>query len=244
MTNKTSLLVTSLVAAASLQLASAADVTGKITLKGTPPDSTAANEKYKDNFSSDALCRSTRKDFPQSRVYVVGAKGELADTLVYIKSGLPAGKTYDAPAKAAVLDQKGCEYVPYIVALQTKQKLEIKNSDPALHNINASGLKNNPAFNEAQGPKAPDKIKTFEKPEMFASFACNVHAWMTAYVSVFEHPYFAQSGKDGTFKISNLPPGDYVIEAWHRKAGKAEKKITVGKDNQVADFELELKPTL
>ena len=65
---------------------------------------------------------------------------------------------------------------------------------------------------------------------------------MFAYGSIFDHPYFAVSAKDGTFKLANVPPGKYVIEAFHRKAGKITKEVTVGKDNQTVDFTLELKP--
>jgi hypothetical protein len=62
---------------------------------------------------------------------------------------------------------------------------------------------------------------------------------MFAYVGVLEHPFYAVSGTDGTYKIANLPPGKYVIEAFHRKGGKATKEITVGTDNQIADFTFE-----
>lgn len=222
---------------ASLQLAVAADVTGKITLKGKPPE-----EKVIEPLKADAVCGGLHKGIPKTRLYVVGSAGELADTIVYIKAGLPEGKTYDVPTASVELDQVACEYVPYVVAVQAKQKLVIKNSDPTLHNINAAGLKNNKPFNEAQAGNGPEKTKTFDNPERFASFACNVHPWMFSYVSVFEHPYFALTGKDGSFKLGNVPPGDYTIEAWHRKAGKVEKKIKVGADSQVVDFEIELKP--
>ena len=59
---------------------------------------------------------------------------------------------------------------------------------------------------------------TFDKPEMFLKFKCDVHQWMFAWASVFDHPYFAVSAKDGTFKIANVPPGKYTIQAAHRKA--------------------------
>jgi len=215
----------------------AADVTGKITLKGTP-----APEKEIAALKNDASCGKLRTDVPKTRFYVVGAGGELADVVVYIKEGLTT-KGGDAPETPVELDQHGCEYVPYVVALQTKQKLVIKNSDPLLHNINVNPkVPGNKAFNEAQMGKGPNKIKTFDNPEMFISFACNVHPWMFAYVSVFDHPYFAVTGKDGSFKLGNVPPGKYVIEAFHRKGGKVTKEITVDKDSQVADMAIELKP--
>jgi hypothetical protein len=222
-------------AVSSVSTVSAANITGKITLKGTPPP-----EKTIDALKADPGCGKTRTDTPKTRLYMVGAGGELADTVVYIKEGL-ASKGGAAPEKEAVLDQKGCEYVPYVLAMQAGQKLVIKNSDPVLHNINVSSKAGNPTFNEAQMGKGPDKVKVLTKPEMFLPFACNVHPWMFAYVSVFDHPYFAVTQKDGTFTLNNVPPGKYTIEAWHRKAGKITKEVTVADANVTADLTLELK---
>ncbi len=77
---------------------------------------------------------------------------------------------------------------------------------------------------------------------MFLKFKCDVHAWMFAWVSVFDHPYFAVSAKDGTFKIANVPPGKYTIQAAHRKACPATQEIEV-KEGAPAkvDFRLEIK---
>ncbi len=228
------LFFTACLVAGSLQLASAADVTGKITLKGTPPPAQVI-----DSLKNDVICgKLWGSDTPKSRTFVVGASSELADVVVYIKSGLTAKKT-NPSAPPVVLDQLRCEYVPYVFAMQTGQTLTIKNSDPGMHNVNFGGKANKP-FNEAQMANAPDKTKKFENPEMFASFQCNVHPWMFAYGSVFDHPYFAVTGKDGMFKIANLPAGKYVIEARHRKLEAVSKEITVT-DNQTVDFTLEFK---
>ena len=56
---------------------------------------------------------------------------------------------------------------------------------------------------------------------------CNIHGWMHAYVGVVEHPYFAVTGGDGTFEIKNVPPGDYVVEAWQEQLGTNEQKVTL-----------------
>jgi hypothetical protein len=216
-----------------------ADVSGKITLKGTPPP-----EKVIEPLKNDAMCGKMHTEVPKTRLYVVAQDGGLADVIVYVKEGLPAGKTYDAPASAVELDQVKCEYQPYVFAMQAKQKLVIKNSDPLLHNINSTPkVPGNKPFNEAQAGNGPNKEKTsFTAQELFVPFQCNVHPWMYAYGNVIDHPYFSLSAKDGSFKIGNLPPGKYVIEAAHRKAGKVTKEITVGNDNQTVDLALEIKP--
>jgi hypothetical protein len=220
---------------ASLQMAGAGDITGKITLQGTPPKAPEMPLKA-DQFCSALV--SANKPMPW---YVVGPGGELADVFVYLKSG---AKPAEPSGQPAVLDQKNCEYTPYVIGLQTKQKLLVKNSDPVMHNVHpmptAAG---NKEVNRAQPPKGKDLEFTFDNPEVFLRFKCDVHLWMFAYVGVVDHPYFAVSGKDGTFKISNVPPGKYTIEAVHRKShpdGKGvSKEITVEPGGAKVDFTVE-----
>jgi hypothetical protein len=141
------------------------------------------------------------------------------------------------------MDQKGCEYIPQIFAVQTGQKLNVKNSDPVLHNVHATPnpASGNKESNLAQLAKAPDLTFTFAKPEMFLRFKCDVHPWMFAWVSVFDHPYFAVSGKDGSFKIANVPAGKYKLVAEHRKAGTQTQEIEVKEDGAQATFTMDAK---
>jgi hypothetical protein len=128
------------------------------------------------------------------------------------------------------------------MGLQTKQKLLVRNSDPVLHNVHPTPdpKLGNKEANRAQVPKSPDLVFTFDNPEVLLRFKCDVHPWMFAYAGVLEHPYYAVTGKDGSFKIANVPPGTYTIEAFHRKSGKATQKVTVGTESQKADFTFEV----
>jgi hypothetical protein len=119
----------------------------------------------------------------------------------------------------------------------------VKNSDPVFHNVHPTPKEGtrNKEENKAQLPKGPDLTFVFEDAEEFLRFKCDVHQWMYAYISVVDHPYFSVSGEDGTFKVSNLPPGKYTLKAMHRKAGTATKEIEV-KDAPVAvNFEFDVK---
>jgi plastocyanin len=229
--NRTTVILT--LAVAVLTVAQAGDITGTITLKGTPPA-----EKAITPLKEDPTCGKFHSEMPTTRFYVVGPKGELADTVVYLE-GI-SGKSAGGSAPAVVIDQKGCEYVPQILAVQTGQKITVKNSDPVLHNVHTQPtVEGNKEANQAQMPNGADLNFSFDKPEVFLKFKCDVHPWMFAWVSVFDHPYYALSGKDGTFKIANVPAGKYTLVAQHRKAGTVKQEIEV-KDGEAAKADLTL----
>jgi hypothetical protein len=214
-----------------IPIASAADISGKITLKGTPPAEVV--------IPFDPSCGKFHTEKTTTHHYLVGPAGELGDVFVYIKEG---AKPAAPPSESVVLDQTGCLYSPFIFGLQAKQKLVIKNSDPGiLHNVHVmpDARSGNKESNQAQ-LKGQDLVKTFDNPEVFLHFKCDVHQWMHSYAGVVDNPYYAVSAKDGTFKISNVPPGKYVIEAYHRKAGKLTKDVTISDQSQAADFTFEV----
>jgi plastocyanin len=217
------------------QIGQAGEIVGTVTLKGTAP-----KEKDITPLKEDPNCGKFHPAMPTTKFYVTGAKGELADVVVAIQG--VSGKSTGAAAAPLLLDQKSCEYVPQILALQTGQKLNVKNSDPVLHNVHTQPtVAGNTEDNKAQMPNGPDLSFSFAKAEMFLKFKCDVHPWMFAWVSVFDHPYYAVSGKDGTFKISNVPAGKYTIEASHRKAGTVKQEIEV-KDGEPTKVEFALEP--
>ncbi len=233
--NKTLMLTIVTGLAASMQLATAGDITGTVTLKGTAP-----KEKDITPLKEDVNCGKLHPDMPTTHFYVVGPKGELADVIVSLQ-GVPA-KPGGASAKPVVVDQKGCEYIPSIFAVQTEQKIMVKTSDPVMHNVHTVPADpGNKEQNKPQLPGSPDLTFTFDKPEAFLKFKCDVHPWMFAWVTVFDHPYFAVSDKDGNFKISDVPPGKYKIQAAHRKAGIVTQEIEV-KAGAPAKIDFTLEP--
>jgi len=217
------------------QIACGADIVGIITLKGTPPP-----EKEITPLMENPDCAKMHTTPPTTHFYVVGAKGELADVVVSLKG--VTGKSTGASAPPAVLDQKGCLYTPQILAIQTGQKLIVKNSDPCPHNVHATpAVPGNPESNQVQAPGAADLTYTFAQPEMFLRFKCDVHPWMFAWVSVFDSPCFCVSDKDGKFVIKNVPPGKYTVEAAHRKLGTQTQDVEVKDGDVTANFTFAVK---
>jgi plastocyanin len=219
------------------QIATAGNITGKVTLSGTPPP-----ERDITPLKEDATCGKLHTTMPTTHFFVVGPNKELADVVVMLKG--VDGKSTGASAPAAELDQKGCEYIPQILAVQTGQKIDVKNSDPVMHNVHTvPTTAGNNEENKAQMQGSPDLKFSMPKAENFVKFKCDVHPWMFAWVTVVDSPYFAVTGKDGSFTIKDVPPGKYKIAALHRKAAPAgvEKDVEVTADGGKTDFTLEVK---
>jgi hypothetical protein len=197
-----------------------ADVTGKVTIAGKPP------EMKEIDMSGVKECAAQHADPVLEETIVANAKGELANVVISVKTDDPGALGGEAKKEAAVLDQKGCMYVPHVLAMQVGQPLTIKNDDPFLHNVH-SLAQVNPAFNFGQPNKDAGKPVDAPKAAETIKVKCDVHPWMSAWILVFEHPFFAVSKPDGTFAIKGLPDGDYTLEAWHEKLGKQEGKVSV-----------------
>jgi len=220
---------------AATPVARAADIIGVITLKGTPPA-----EKEITPLMDNPDCAAMYKSAPTTHFYVVSPNGELADVVVSLKG--VTGKSTGATAPPVVMDQKGCMYTPSILAVQTNQKIVVKNSDTCIHNIHTTpAVPGNPESNQVQMPGGADLTFTFPQPEMFLRFKCDVHPWMFAWVSVFDSPYFCVSDKDGKFVIKDVPPGKYTIEAVHRKLGAQTQDVEVADKDVTANFTFEVK---
>jgi plastocyanin len=212
--------------------ATAGDLTGTVTFKGTAPAEKEITP-LKDDPNCSALYPAA---LPTTHFYSVSASGGLADVVVSIK-GAPAGTAKTAPI---VLDQKGCVYVPAILAVQVGQKIVVKNSDPCVHNVHTVP-KENEMKNLVQMPGGADLEFAFDKPEPFLKFQCDVHPWMFAWVSVVDSPYFSLSDKDGKFTIKNVPAGKYTLEFAHRKLGTKTVEVEVKADGATQDFVFEAK---
>lgn len=220
---------------ASLGSAYAADITGKITLKGTPP----ANPPIQ---VTDPNCGKSGKTPPTAmRWYSVGKDNGLAEVFVYLKDA--KGGT----AAPLTLDQQGCEYIPYIAGVQAGQKISVKNSDQTLHNVHPTPVvPGNKEANKAQMAGGAPLEFTFDQPEIFLRFKCDVHPWMFSYVGVVANGYFAVTDANGNYTIKDVPPGKYTVEAVHRKSHQKggsglTQSVDVGAGGAKADFVVEVK---
>jgi len=152
--------------------------------------------------------------------------GSLADVFVRLEGTFPSTPV---PKTAVTLDQSHCIYSPRVVGVRVGQLLEIRNSDNLLHNVH-SVTNNDNQFNFGQARAGVVDSFRMKKEEVMMRLGCDIHRWMTAYVGVVSHPYFAVTDAAGVFEIRNVPPGTYTIDAWQERFGTLKKavKVTAG----------------
>jgi plastocyanin len=206
----------------------AGTIAGSIQFSGTAPKPEVLS------MNADPTCFAAHSEPVLSESVVVNSNGTLKNVFVYVKEGLE-GQSFEVPQEFVVLDQNGCRYSPHVLGAQVGQAVQIINSDATLHNVH-SLAENNKQFNLGMPIQGMKLKKKFSVSEVMVKVKCDVHPWMNAYVGVLEHPYFSVSGNDGTFQISNLPAGDYVLEVWHETYGTQTQSVTVGDGEVNADF--------
>ena len=213
----------------SISSMSLAAVTGSVSFTGTAPKPEAIK------ISADPACAKANETKVMKEDVVVNANKTLANVFVHVKEGVKKESVPAAPATPVKLDQSGCRYVPHVVALRVGQPLQIINSDAVMHNVHSMSKQSN-SFNMGMATKGQSIEKKLTKPEVMMKVKCDVHGWMTTYVNVMEHPYYAISDTSGAFSIDGLPDGEYTFEAVHEKLGAKTAKGKVAGGVAKVDF--------
>ncbi|MGC1452781.1 MAG: carboxypeptidase regulatory-like domain-containing protein [Candidatus Sulfotelmatobacter sp.] len=195
-----------------------ATVHGTVRFDGKAPVAKAIS------MAADPDCAKQHPSPLMAQEVMTDAKGDLQNVVVFVSEGL-GDRTFDAPSQPVVVQQKGCMYQPHVLAVRANQTLQLVNDDPTSHNVHPQPA-NNREWNKAE-PPGTKMEESFAREEIAIPVKCNVHPWMRGYIAVFKHPYFAVTGKDGGFDLSNLPPGTYTIKAWHEKLGTSTQTVTI-----------------
>jgi plastocyanin len=175
------------------------------------------------------------------RYYIANANsGELAEAVVALSvRGVSVPET-DREPETVTIDQKNFQFVPEVAAIRTGDRVRFLNSDDHVHNVKTlhprfsfnvnmpSGAEHVETFSSASGIRIPYQID------------CVFHSSMRAWIFVFDHPWFAITGRDGVFELEHVPAGEYRIEVTH-PAGKLRlRKTVVVKAGKTSEVRLEL----
>ena len=204
-------------------------LTGKISFVGKPPEPRLIDR------SADPVCEGdNRRLFTED---VVVTKGNLANVLVYLRSGdALEWYVFEAPTTDVSLSRRYCQFVPHVFGMQIQQTLKIAAGDATYHNTHLTP-RDNPDWNQSQAPNSDPLEHKFMRSEIAIPVKDNQHPWEKAYVSVFTHPFFSVSGRDGSYEISGVPPGQYTIVAWHERFGEQTAEISIGvREQKTLDF--------
>jgi hypothetical protein len=203
-------------------------IQGRLRLDGPAP----ANPFIR--MGADPMCSRQYAGRRAVQEFVVrSADGGLANVLVDLQGTFPATTASRDPV---TLSQRGCLFAPRVLGLQVGQTLQITNSDPLLHNVHSLSTRGN-TFNVRQPQRGMVYRVPLKNPDVIMRVKCDVHSWMTAYIGVEPHPYFAISGEHGAFTISGVPPGRYQLRTWHELYGQLTRAVTV-KAGQTTTIEL------
>lgn len=165
------------------------------------------------------VCGGPRTD----NLVEVTADKKVANAVVYLV-GVDSGKEWSDTGEPPVLDQDKCRFVPKVMVMPTGT-LNILNSDPVLHNTHGYYGKRT-VFNLAlpnQGQSIPTELK---RPGT-VRVDCDAHGWMEGWIYVVDNPYYAVTGADGSFSISDVPPGEYKMVVAQPYVGAVEQMVTV-----------------
>jgi len=203
----------------------ASATTGGATVRGVVKFEGTAPKPKLISMAADPSCSKQHPGVVYSQEVMTDTKSDLQNVIVFVSEGL-GDRIFEAPSQPAVIEQKGCLYEPHVLAVRANQPLQVVNEDPTSHNIHPTPA-NNREWNKAE-PPGSSLQDSFAREEIAIPVRCNVHPWMRGYIAVFKHPYFAVTGKDGSFDLSSLPPGTYTIKAWHEKFGTSAQTVTIG----------------
>ncbi len=205
------------------EVADGGTIAGKVVYNGPVKMRTVLPTKDK------SVCGKSRK----VPLVVVGDGGAVQDAVVFLKD-VAQGKPWPEEAKKTpILDQEGCIFKPH-VQVARRGKLDIINSDPVLHNTHGYYGKRT-AFNLALPEKGVKITKVLKRPGT-VKVDCDAHGWMLAWVQVVDNPYYFQTGADGTFSITDVPPGEYTLTVWQESLGETEipVKVSASKTTEVS----------
>ena len=213
-------------------------LTGYVKYDGKPMPKISKTQLNK-KMNADPVCGASHKEPVYMQGLIVNENKTLKNVLVYLKDA-----KYDsgAPGTQAVIDQNGCMYLPHVQGMMAGQELLIKNSDATMHNIHGLPVINS-VFNFAMPQVVKEKAIILNKAEHPIKIKCDVHPWMNAYVSVFDHPYFSVTDDSGRYQIDNIPPGKYEVVAWHERDIKytgytQTQTVEIGESGSTLDFSL------
>lgn len=210
-------------------------IKGKVSFDGALPEGATENILITKNPD---VCGTGEREV----VWIDVKNGALRGAFVFIDK-IKQGKKWSMPKGGNYLiDQKGCRFVPWAQVVRPGP-VTIRNSDEGvLHNINTRemiGVEKGRVVKRTMfnfGQPDPGDIEQSVKPRRSAYIGinCEAHNFMFGFMMAPPHPYAVVVGDDGSFSLTDVPPGEYTLKAWHPTLGLKKTKLTVAAGGEVS----------
>jgi plastocyanin len=215
-------------------VAESPSVSGRVVLLGGPPKSLGQVI----DVGGNPFCTSHGKIV--NPTWKMDAEGGLGDVVITVSG---SSRAVNVAATPAVIDQKNCEYLPTVTAVQAGETIAVRNSDLTYHNVrlirHQTGTldKGENLENIAQAGQGEEWVREMRAPGVYR-LECDIHRWMRAWIYVHEGIHKAVTGSDGGYTVDRaLPDGEYTVSAWHPRFKKSlSKTVQVVNGTAQVDF--------
>jgi plastocyanin len=162
---------------------------------------------------------------------VVGKVTGAPDAIIYVEDIV-------VPAKGtATMKQENKQFIPSVLIVQKGTTVQFPNLDAFFHNVFSVTPDN--SFDLGSYRQGETKAVTMSKPGVVSVY-CNMHPQMVGHILVVPNGNYVRAGKDGFFRLSNVPVGHHRIVAWAPDSRPAVAEAEVS-ETEAATIELELK---
>jgi hypothetical protein len=201
-------------------------ISGRVVLNGPPPPARIYHMVFSPNI--DFCTRiSDGNGNRLLREFLVADDGAFQDVVVAVV-GVERGKAFDFTPS---LTLEHCRMGPFVTAVRNGHPMSIVNKDPVVHDVQGYTSGNPYTFMMFNKPMLPESSASKQVRLRDGHFIfrtqCGVHDFMQSWGMAVGNPYFAVTGPDGTFTISDLPPGTYDVVAWHPHMTVKAQRVTV-----------------
>jgi Carboxypeptidase regulatory-like domain len=198
-------------------------ISGRVTFDGPVPEIASVPATKNPEVCGDSV--------PDPNATVVDPKTHGIEWVLLSLDGVAQGK---APADQYALANQGCAFHPHVLGAMQRKTFVLENKDAVIHNthirLEQGGrtlLNDALSFHEGDAMYHPIEDHRVLLHDGMLKVNCDVHNWMSGYVAVMTNPYFAVTGADGSFAITDVPPGTYTVKVWHENLGEKTEQVTV-----------------
>ena len=162
---------------------------------------------------------------------VVGKVTGVGDAVIYIDDIIENGRG------SATMKQEGKQFIPNVLIVQKGTTVQFPNMDAFFHNV--FSVTPDHSFDLGSYRQGETKSVTMVKPGVVSVY-CNMHPQMVGHILVTPNGNYVRAGKDGFFRLTNVPAGKHRVVAWAPNAKPVVAEADVS-DAGVVTLELELK---